>query len=157
VISFELTEEQKQLRETCRRFAEKEIVPVAASIDEIRDPRDSFPRELIAKGFELGFHSLLVPEQYGGMGGGLLDFSIMMEELAAGDAGVAFSFAATCAISRMVAQNATPEQCERWLVPFCADKTGAWSLGFGATAPSGGTEIFYTGDDPKFGTRTMAR
>jgi alkylation response protein AidB-like acyl-CoA dehydrogenase len=157
VISFELTDEQKQLKETCRRFAEKEIAPVAAGIDEIVDPRESFPRELIGKGFELGFHTLLVPEEYGGMGGGLVDFSIMMEELAVGDAGVAFSFAATCAISRMIAQNATPQQCERWLVPFCADKTGAWSLGFGATEPSGGTEIFYTGDDPKFGTRSVAK
>ncbi len=157
MISFELTEEQQQLKETCRRFAEKEIAPVAASIDEIPDPRESFPNDLIGKGFELGFHTLLVPQQYGGMGGGLVDFSIMMEELAVADAGVAFSFACTCAVSRMVAQNATPEQCERWLVPFCADKIGRYSLGFGATEPSGGTEIFYTGEDPKFGTKTFAR
>ena len=157
MISFELTEEQQQLKETCRRFAENEIAPVAAAIDEIRDPRESFPQELIGKGFELGFHTLLVPQEYGGMGGGLVDFAIMMEELAVGDAGVAFSFAATCAISRMIAQNATPGQCERWLVPFCEDKTGAWSLGFGATEPSGGTEIFYTGDDPKYGTKTFAK
>ena len=157
MISFELTEEQQQLKETCRRFAEKEIAPVAAEIDEIRNPQESFPQELIGKGFELGFHTLLVPEAHGGMGGGLLDFSIMMEELAVGDAGVAFSFAATCAISRMVVEHATPDQCERWLVPFCADKTGAYSLGFGATEPSGGTEIFYTGEDPKFGTKSFAK
>jgi alkylation response protein AidB-like acyl-CoA dehydrogenase len=157
MIDFELTDEQKQLKETCRRFAENEVKPRAAAIDRITDPRESFPRDLIRKGFELGFHTLLVPEQYGGMGGGLLDFSIMMEELAAGDAGYAFSFAATCAISRMIAANATPEQCERWLVPFCEDRTGAFSLGFGGTEPSGGTEIFYAEGDPKFGTRTTAR
>jgi acyl-CoA dehydrogenase len=157
VIDFDLTDEQKQLRETCRRFAAQEIRPRAAAIDEIRNPRESFPQDLIRKGFELGFHTLLVPNDYGGMGGGLVDFAIMMEELAAGDAGVAFSFAATCAISRMIAANATPVQCERWLVPFCADRTGTFSLGFGATEPSGGTEIFYPGDDPKFGTRTTAR
>jgi alkylation response protein AidB-like acyl-CoA dehydrogenase len=157
VIDFELTDEQKQLQDTCRRFAQAEIKPRAAAIDRISDPRESFPKELIRKGFGLGFHRLLVPEQYGGMGRGLLDFSIMMEELAAGDAGVAFSFAATCAISRMIAANATPEQCERWLVPYCADRTGAWTLGFGATEPSGGTEIFYAEGDPKLGTRTTAK
>ena len=157
MIDFELTEQQQQLKETCRRFAEREIKPRAAAIDEIPDPQQAFPQELIGKGFELGFHTLLVPEDFGGMGGGLVDFSIMMEELAAGDAGFAFSFAATCAISRMVSANGTTEQCERWLSPFCADKTGTFSLGFGATEPSGGTEIFYPEGDPKFGTRTTAR
>ncbi len=157
MIDFELTEEQKQLQETCRRFAEKAIKPRAAEIDRIVDPRESFPTDLIAKGFELGFHRVLVPEQYGGTGGGLVDFSIMMEELAAGDAGVAFSFACTGAISRMIAANATPEQCERWLVPLCQDRTGEWTMAFGGTEPSGGTEIFYAEGDPKFGTRTTAR
>jgi len=157
MIDFELTDEQQELRETCRRFAEREIKPKAAGIDRITDPKASFPQDLIRQGFELGFHTLLVPEEYGGMGGGLVDFSIMMEELAAGDAGVAFSFAATCAISRMIAANATPEQCQRWLVPFCEDKSGTFSLGFGGTEPSGGTEIFYTEADPKFGTKTTAK
>lgn len=157
MIDFELTEEQQQLQETCRRFAETRIKPRAADIDRIADPRQAFPQDLIGQGFDLGFHTLLVPKQYGGMGRGLLDFSIMMEELAAGDAGIAFSFAATGAISRMIAANATPEQCERWLVPFCEDTTGAWSLGFGGTEPSGGTEIFYAQGDPKHGTRTTAR
>jgi acyl-CoA dehydrogenase len=157
VIDFELTDEQQQLRETCRRFAESEIKPRAAAIDQVVDPRQAFPQDLIGKGFELGFHTLLVQEEYGGMGGGLVDFAIMMEELAAGDAGVAFSFAATCAISRMIAANATPEQCQRWLVPFCADKTGTFSLGFGGTEPSGGTEIFYPEGEIKHGTRTTAR
>ena len=157
MISFELTQEQEQLKETCRRFAENEIKPRAEAIDRIVDPRESYPNDLVGKGFELGFHTLLVPEEYGGMGGGLIDFQIMMEELAAGDAGVAFSFAATVAISRMIAANGTPEQCERWLVPFCADKTGNYSLGFGGTEPSGGTEIFYPEGDPKFGTKSTAK
>jgi alkylation response protein AidB-like acyl-CoA dehydrogenase len=157
VISFDLTNEQQQLKETCRRFAEKEIKPLATGIDQISNPREAFPRDLIQKGFELGFHTLLVPKEYGGMEGGLVDFSIMMEELAAGDAGVAFSFAVTCAVSRMIAANGTREQCERWLVPFCKDKTGTFSLGFGATEPSGGTEIFYADTDPRFGTKTTAR
>ncbi|MFQ5982904.1 MAG: acyl-CoA dehydrogenase family protein [Woeseiaceae bacterium] len=156
MISFDLTEQQRALQDTVRRFAEKEVAPRAAEIDRIADPKESFPKDLIEKGFQLDFHSLLVPEEYGGLGGGLVDFAIMMEELAVGDAGVAFSFAATCAISRIIAVNGTREQCERWLVPFAADRSGEYSLGFGATEPSGGTEIFYPADDPRFGTRTTA-
>jgi alkylation response protein AidB-like acyl-CoA dehydrogenase len=157
VISFELTSEQQLLKETCRRFAQNEIKPLAAKIDRIDDPRESFPRELIRKGFGLGFHTLLVPQEYGGMGGGLVDYSIMMEELAAADAGVAFSFAVTVAVSKIIVAHGTPEQRERWLVPFCKDASGAFSMGFGATEPSGGTEIFYPEADPRFGTRTTAR
>jgi alkylation response protein AidB-like acyl-CoA dehydrogenase len=157
VISFELTSEQQLLKDTCRRFAQNEIKPLAAKIDRIENPRESFPRELMKKGFGLGFHTLLVPQQYGGMGGSLVDFSIMVEELAVGDAGVAFNFMATVAISRMIVGHGTPGQCERWLVPLCNDTTGTFSLAFGATEPSGGTEIFYPGDDPTFGTRTTAK
>ena len=88
MINFSLTEEQLQLEDTVRRFAENEIKPVAAEIDRIVDPRESFPTEIMRKGSELGFQSLLVPEELGGIGGGLMDFSILLEELAYGDVGI---------------------------------------------------------------------
>ena len=68
MIGFELSDEQKQLQEIARKFAEKEIKPVAAQVDRIADPREAFPGDVIRKGFELGFHSLLIPEKYGGVG-----------------------------------------------------------------------------------------
>ena len=82
MIGFELSEEQRQLQDVARRFAENEIKPVAASIDRIADPKAAFPLEVIRKGFELGFHSLLIPEAYGGMGGTTLDYAVLLEELA---------------------------------------------------------------------------
>ena len=157
MIGFELTDEQKQLQETARRFAEKEIKPIAARVDGIADPRQAFPAEVIRKGFELGFHSLLIPEEYGGAGGTTLDYAILLEELAVGDIGIANAFHVVMSISEMIAKNATPEQCERWLRPIAEDTTGTHLICFGATEPSGGTEIFCPLADPKLGTRTTAR
>jgi butyryl-CoA dehydrogenase len=157
MIGFELSEEQQQLQDVARRFAESEIKPVAAQVDDIVDPREAFPRDVIRKGFELGFHALLIPEQYGGVGGSAMDYAILLEELAAGDIGMANAFHVVMSMSEMIAKNGTEEQCERWLMPIAEDTTGSHLMCFGATEPSGGSEIFCPLPDPKLGTRTRAK
>jgi len=157
VIGFELSEEQKQLQDVARRFALNKIKPQAAETDNIRDPRDAFPKDIIRQGFELGFHSLLIPEAYGGIGGTTLDSAILLEELAAGDIGIATAFHVVMSMSEMIAKNGTPEQCERWLRPIAEDTTGDHLVSFGASEPAGGTEIFCPLPDPKLGTRTTAK
>jgi len=157
MIGFELSDEQQQLQDVARRFAEIEIKPVAARVDDIVDPREAFPRDVIRKGFELGFHALLIPEQYGGVGGSAMDYAILLEELAAGDIGMANAFHVVMSMSEMIAKNGTKEQCERWLIPIAEDTTGSHLMCFGATEPSGGSEIFCPLPDPKLGTRTRAK
>jgi acyl-CoA dehydrogenase len=157
MIGFELTEEQQQLQEVARRFAEHEIKPIAAQVDSIVDPAEAYPKDVIRKGFELGFHSMLVPEKYGGLGATPLEYTILLEELAVGDIGMANAFHATMSLTEMILKNGTEEQCERWLRPHCEDTTGSHLIGFGATEPTGGTEIFCPLPEPKFGTKTTAR
>ena len=157
MIGFELSDEQQQLQDVARRFAESEIKPVAAQVDTIADPREAFPRDVIRKGFELGFHALLIPEQYGGVGGSAMDYAILLEELAAGDIGMANAFHVVMSMSEMIAKNGTQEQCERWLIPIAEDTTGSHLMCFGATEPSGGSEIFCHLPDPKMGVRTTAK
>ncbi|MDR2839272.1 MAG: acyl-CoA dehydrogenase family protein [Azonexus sp.] len=156
MIGFELSEEQRQLQETARRFAEKEIRPLAAAVDRVADPRQAYPKEIIRKGFELGFHSLLIPEEYGGMGGCTLDYAVLLEELAAGDIGMANAFHVVMSMSEMIARMGSREQCERWLRPIAEDVSGEYLICFGATEPSGGSEIFCQQPDPKLGVRTRA-
>ncbi len=152
-----MTNEQKQLQAVAKKFTENEINPVSAEVDRIQNPKECFPKEVIKKGFELGFHTLLVPEEYGGMGGEALDYAIFLEELAVGDIGIANAFHATISISEMIAKSGTEEQCQKWLVPLCEDTSGDGLFCFGATEPSGGTEIFCPLKDPKMGTRTTAK
>jgi len=157
VIGFELSEQQRELQDAARKFAENRIKPVAAEIDRIEDPRAAFPVEIVRQGFELGFQSLLIPEQYGGFGGTALDSAIVLEELAAGDIGVATTFHVVMSMSEMIARNGTADQCERWLRPVAEDTTGRHLISFGATEPTGGTEIFCPLPDPRLGTRTTAK
>lgn len=157
MIDFELSEEQRQLQETARRFAENEIKPIAIDVDRVLDPAQSYPKEVIRKGFELGFHSLLIPEKYGGIGATPLEYAILLEELAVADLGIANAFHVCMSLSELIAKTGTQEQCERWLVPIAEDDTGTHLIGFGATEPSGGSEIFCPLPDPKLGTKTVAR
>jgi len=158
MIDFTLTEDQLRLQDMARKFAEKEVKPGAAEIDRIVDPRDAFAAEATRKACELGFHAMLAPEKWGGMGLDMMDFCIVVEELAAADIGFAMNLAVSCSISKMIADNATDEQAERWLRPFC-DMGGKTHhlLAFGGTEPSGGTEIFCGDPNPELGTRTTAK
>ena len=63
-MQFELTEEQRMIQDMCRRFAQNEIKPVAAHLDETKE----HPRELCNKMGELGLMGIAIPEEYGGAG-----------------------------------------------------------------------------------------
>lgn len=89
-ICFDLTPEQEQLRKTVRNFAEKEIAPIAAELDE----KEEFSYELTKKMAEMGFFGTIVPEEYGGQGLDYLSYIIVVEELARVDASQAATVAA---------------------------------------------------------------
>jgi alkylation response protein AidB-like acyl-CoA dehydrogenase len=77
-MDFSLTEDQKMLRTTIRDFAEKELEPIAAEIDE----ESRFPAESIPKAAAIGLTGIGYPEKYGGSGGGAAEQVIAFEEVA---------------------------------------------------------------------------
>lgn len=77
-MDFSFSDEQNLMRETIRKFVETEIPRERAQ--EI-DERDEFPHELLQKLCDLGFMGLNVPEEYGGMGGTVMDLMIFDEEI----------------------------------------------------------------------------
>src|SRR5262245_50465076 len=89
-MEFELSPEQVQLKETARRFAAEEMIPVAAHHDE----RQEFPREIARKAWELGLMNLEVPRELGGLGLGVLDTCLVLEELNYACAGMTNAVAA---------------------------------------------------------------
>ncbi|CAK8673644.1 unnamed protein product [Clavelina lepadiformis] len=83
-ISFELTQDQLNFQESARRFCREEIMPVAAELDRTGE----YPTEIVKKAWELGFVNLDIPEEYGGLGLGALEASVIGEELAYGCTGI---------------------------------------------------------------------
>ncbi len=84
-MDFELTNEQRTIQETFGRFADEQIVPRAAAIDEAHE----FPHELFGKLGELGFFGMRYPEEAGGSGFGLLEICLAMAEIARGSVSLA--------------------------------------------------------------------
>jgi acyl-CoA dehydrogenase len=90
MIDFEITEEQKALIETARRFAKERILPIAAECD--RDAR--FPRDVFEEAWKIGLVNPTLPTEYGGAGLSDLDSSFITEELAYGCSGIQTSLTA---------------------------------------------------------------
>src|SRR5215472_8740749 len=66
-MDFTLSNEQRSWQMTARKFAEEEIRPISLERDEIADPRETFDWEIIKKGSKLGFRTMAVPKECGGL------------------------------------------------------------------------------------------
>jgi alkylation response protein AidB-like acyl-CoA dehydrogenase len=121
-----MTEEQQQIRELAREFAENELRPHA----EEWDREAHFPREVVQKLGELGFLGMLLPEQYDGLGLDTLAYVVALEEIGRGDASVAVAMSVHNSLpTQMILAQGTDAQKERWLPPMArGEMLGAFSL-----------------------------
>jgi alkylation response protein AidB-like acyl-CoA dehydrogenase len=121
-----MTEEQQQIRDLAREFAENELRPHAEEWD--RDAH--FPREVIAGLGELGFLGMLLPEQYEGLALDTAAYVVALEEIARGDASVAVAMSVHNSLpTQMILAHGTDAQKERWLPPMArGEMLGAFSL-----------------------------
>ncbi len=133
-MDFELTDEQRQIRDTLTEFAEREIKPYASAWD--RDA--SFPRDVVEQLGQLGFIGVAFPEKYGGGGADTFSQVVVVEGISRYDAGLALSCAAHMSLSTgHLAMFASDEQRARYLPELiAAKKLGAWCL----TEPSSGSD-----------------
>jgi acyl-CoA dehydrogenase len=133
-ISFELTEEQKELRALAREFAEKEIRPKAAEYDE----HSTHPRDVIEKAHEIGLMNVHVPEEYGGPGLPGFEGMLIGEELSWGCSGMAVSIVANTLGSAPVMIAGTDEQKRTWLPPLIDEPI---LCSFGLSEPDAGSDV----------------
>ncbi|RXM59370.1 acyl-CoA dehydrogenase [Clostridium tetani] len=133
-MNFALTREQEFVRQMVREFAETEVKPIAAEIDET----ERFPMENVEKMARLGMMGIPIPKEYGGAGGDVLSYIIAVEELSkvCGTTGVIVS-AHTSLCASLIYEHGTEEQKQKYLVPLAkGEKIGA----FGLTEPNAGTD-----------------
>jgi len=130
---FDLSEDQQAVRQMVREFAESEIRPVAAEIDETHE----FPTANVKKMAELGLLGMFVPEAYGGAGMDYVSYVIAIEELSrvCASHGVIASVNNSLVCFPLLAY-ANEEQKQRWLVPLAkGELLGAYCL----TEPNAGS------------------
>lgn len=133
-MDFTFTREQEFVRQMVREFAEKEVKPIAAEIDET----ERFPIENVEKMAKYNIMGIPFPVEYGGAGGDNISYIIAVEELSkvCGTTGVILS-AHTSLCAGLLHQFGNSAQKEKYLVPLAkGEKLGA----FGLTEPNAGTD-----------------
>lgn len=133
-MNFNLTKTQEIFRQMIHEFAEKEVKPLAAEIDE----QERFPEETVKKMAKLGIFGIPVPKEYGGAGGDNIMYSIAVEELSrcCATTGVIVS-AHTSLCMVPVLEFGTEEQKRKYLPKLAS---GEWIGAFGLTEPNAGTD-----------------
>ena len=133
-MDFQLTRQQAMLQKLFRDFAENEVKPLAAEVDET----ERFPAETVRKMAQLGMLGIYFPKEYGGAGADYLSYVLAVEELSrvCGTTGVILS-AHTSLCCAPIFENGTPEQKAKYLPRLCS---GEWLGAFGLTEPGAGTD-----------------
>jgi alkylation response protein AidB-like acyl-CoA dehydrogenase len=148
---YELLDEQREIWQLARRFADEEIAPHAAAWDRAHE----FPREVFAALGELGLMGTCVPEQYGGAGADFLSYILVLEELSRADAGVGVTVAVhTSAGTLPILQNGTEEQIERLVPPLAqGHELAAFALTESGSGSDAGAMRTRAVDDALTGTK----
>lgn len=148
-LNIDLTAEQETLKKETHKFAKEVIRPASLELDKLADPEDVIKSPLywdvMKKGYELGYHSMFVPDTWGGMGLDPLDLHIVLEELGWGGVDMAVGLGVACFpafFSSMVPNDVLIDDI---IVPFCectdASIIGCW----GITEPDHGTDTLCPG------------
>jgi alkylation response protein AidB-like acyl-CoA dehydrogenase len=133
-MEFELTDDQRRVRDVAREFAQAELGDRIAPYDE----RHEFPHGIVRKLAELGFMGALVDPEYGGAGLDYVSYALIVEELNRGDASVGITmWAHNSLCTNHIALFASPELKRKYLPPLAQGQVlGAWGL----TEPGSGSD-----------------
>jgi len=134
-MHFYLTEEQQMVQQVAHDFAENEVKPLAAELDQTA----RFPTELIKRMAELGFMGVAIPQEYGGAGMDHVSYAVVVEEIsrACASTGVIMSAHSSLACDPIY-HHGTEEQKKKFLTPLASGK----KIGcLGLTEAGAGTDV----------------
>ena len=133
-MNFDLTEEQRMIRDTAREFAEKEVKPAAADIDRT----DEFPWKIYRRMAELGLIAMTLPLEYGGSGADTVSWSLVEEELAKASAAVSDAQLLQKLMMDMFRRHGTEEQKKKFIPPITQGESLCCT---GMTEPNAGSDL----------------
>ncbi|MBC8312922.1 MAG: acyl-CoA dehydrogenase family protein [Candidatus Cloacimonetes bacterium] len=117
-MEYFLTEEQKEIKELARQVAEEKIKPVRKKYDE----DGTFPWDIVKIMAETDLFRVLLPEEYDGLGGKLMDLVVMMEELSKVDSGITLALGGTGLGLEPILISGSEEQKKKYLPDIAAGK-----------------------------------
>ena len=135
-MDFSLTEEQIMIQDMARKFADSELAPVAAELDETRD--QSLFLKNLAQLNELGFMGLNIKAEYGGVEAGTVAFSLAITELARACASTAVTTSVTNMVAEVIQAVGNEEQKNKYLPKICSGEYRAG--GFCLTEATAGSD-----------------
>jgi alkylation response protein AidB-like acyl-CoA dehydrogenase len=137
-VDFELTDEQRLIRDTVREVAQSEFAPRARAVDE----ESRFPAENFARLAELGLMGLPIPEEYGGAGADTVSYALAVEELSAACGSTGLIYAAHVSLGCSPIYLFGTEQQKQAFLPLLTSGEGFGA--FGLTEPHAGSDAAAT-------------
>ena len=133
-MDFDLSKQQEMIRKEVRKFAEKEIAPIAAELDET----ETFSSDLTKKMGEIGLFGMFVSEKYGGQELDYISYIIAVEEVARVDGSQAATVAAANSLGIGPIYYFGSEEQKKKYLPKLSTGDALW--GFGLTEPTAGSD-----------------
>lgn len=133
-MDYFLTEEQQMIKDLARRIADEKVAPKAAHYDETGE----FPWDIMKILADADLFGVYLPEEYGGMGGGVMEQCIVVEELSRACSGVAVSYAASGLGCSPILVLGSEEQKKKYITQIASGKKLA---AFGATEANAGSDL----------------
>jgi alkylation response protein AidB-like acyl-CoA dehydrogenase len=113
-VAFDLTDEQREIRDLARRFADEVVAPAAPAWDR----EHTFPKDVLAQMGELGLLGACIPSEHGGAGADFVAYVLALEEISRGDAGLGVTFAVHVSAGQLpILAHGTAEQVGRLIPP----------------------------------------
>ncbi|MBI5741410.1 MAG: acyl-CoA dehydrogenase family protein [Nitrospirae bacterium] len=132
-MDYFLTEDQQMIKDLAREITEEKVLPVRAELDE----KEEFPWEIMKTLAQSDFFGLYIPEEYGGMGKGGFELSLVIEELSRGCLGVSTTYAANALGTYPVLLYGSEEQKKKYLPDIASGKR---LVAFGLTEANAGSD-----------------
>jgi acyl-CoA dehydrogenase len=162
-LNLNLSSEDIALREAAGKFAREVMRPISIQLDRMT-PAEAFAKEspywdFMRQAYQLGYHKLPFPEDFGGPGMSPLQIQIVMEELAWGSFGLTLSL--NTSLDAAVAMAGTEEHIKEFTVPYCQCTDGSYVGCWAITEPDHGSDTLVTGypsfRDPNIPANCRAR
>ncbi|MBU3917564.1 acyl-CoA/acyl-ACP dehydrogenase [bacterium] len=148
-LNFDLTAEQIAIKDETHKFAKEVLRPASIELDKLEDPEEVIKSPIfwnvMKKGYKLGYHTIFIPDTWGGIGLDPLEVHIVLEELGWGSVDFTIGLGVSCFPAFMASMLPTDRLADEIIKPLC-DNTDASIVGcWGITEPEHGSDTLSPG------------